>query len=281
MIRTPRADIIDRLLAVPADSVELLEPAGIRLAKHGNVLRDLKTEIVICHVGTSFLPDKPDILIYTALHSPSPILDADKTLKVANPRVLALSQATIHLLKTVGVWENLARQQPYTGMQVWNKNGYGEINFGQPSEKTPSVEQALGSMVEPSILNLAIQQKMLEDVQDYRTQVKVSRIERGVGVWIIQLADGTQLKTKLVIGADGANSFVREQAFIDIEVLDYKQRAISGDTGRIAQTRCGCETYPRKRARPCLPGRIRQVSDSGEASGTGVVPARAFQNDNL
>ena len=105
----------------------------------------------------------------------APILDADKTLSVANPRVLALSQATIHLLKTVGVWENLARQQPYTGMQVWNKNGYGGINFGQPSEKTPSVEHALGSMVEPSILNLAIQQKMLENVQDYRTQVKVSR----------------------------------------------------------------------------------------------------------
>lgn len=157
----------------------------------------------------------------------APILDTDKTLRVANPRVLALSQATIHLLKTVGVWENLVRQQPYTGMQVWNKNGYGEINFGQSSEKTPSVEQALGSMVEPSILNLDIQQKMLEDVQDYRTQVKVSRIERGVGVWIIHLADGTQLKTKLVIGADGANSFVREQAFIDIDVLDYKQAGIS------------------------------------------------------
>ena len=30
-------------------------------------------------------------------------------------------------------------------------------------------------MVEPSILNLAIQQKMLEEVQDYRTQVKVNR----------------------------------------------------------------------------------------------------------
>ena len=157
----------------------------------------------------------------------APILDADKTLSVANPRVLALSQATIHLLKTVGVWEKLARQQPYTGMQVWNKNGYGEINFGHSSERTPSLEQALGSMVEPSILNLAIQQKMLEEVQDYRTQVKVNRVERGVDVWIIHLADGTQLKTKLVIGADGANSFVREQAFIDIDVLDYKQAGIS------------------------------------------------------
>ncbi|RAZ05099.1 FAD-dependent monooxygenase [Acinetobacter sp. SM1B] len=157
----------------------------------------------------------------------APILDAEKTLSVANPRVLALSQATIHLLKTVGVWEKLARQQPYTGMQVWNKNGYGEINFGQPSKKTLKVEQALGSMVEPSILNLAIQQKMLQELKDYRTQVRVSRVERGVGVWIVHLADGTQLKTRLLIGADGANSFVREQAFIDIDVLDYKQAGIS------------------------------------------------------
>ncbi|MHA5057985.1 FAD-dependent monooxygenase [Acinetobacter schindleri] len=165
--------------------------------------------------------------VQTTVLDAAPILDTEKTLSVANPRVLALSQATIHLLKTVGVWEKLARQQPYTGMQVWNKNGYGEINFGQPSKKTPKVEQALGSMVEPSILNLAIQQKMLKELKDYRTQVKVSRVERGGGVWIVHLADGTQLKTRLLIGADGANSFVREQAFIDIDVLDYKQAGIS------------------------------------------------------
>ncbi|NWK74847.1 FAD-dependent monooxygenase [Acinetobacter sp. SwsAc6] len=157
----------------------------------------------------------------------APILDAEKTLAVTNPRVLALSQATIHLLKTVGVWDILARQQPYTGMQVWNKNGYGEINFGTSSEQTPKVEHALGSMVEPSILNLAIQQKMLATLHDYRTQVKVKRIERGVGVWLVHLADGTTLQTKLLIGADGANSFVREQAFIELDVLDYKQAGLS------------------------------------------------------
>ena len=157
----------------------------------------------------------------------APILDETKTLAVANPRVLALSQATIHLLKTVHVWDKLARHMPYSGMQVWNKNGYGEINFGQSSQNMPSAEQTLGSMVEPSVLNLAIQQKMLEQVKDYRTQVKVTRVEQGVGVWHIHLADGSQLKTKLVIGADGANSFVREQAFIDIDVLDYKQAGLT------------------------------------------------------
>mgnify|MGYP001581988045 CR=1 FL=1 len=157
----------------------------------------------------------------------APILDEAKTLAVANPRVLALSQATIHLLKTVHVWDKLARHMPYSGMQVWNKNGYGEINFGQSSQNMPSAEQTLGSMVEPSVLNLAIQQKMLQQVQDYRTQVKVTRVEQGIGVWHIHLADGSQLKTKLVIGADGANSFVREQAFIDIDVLDYKQAGLT------------------------------------------------------
>ena len=157
----------------------------------------------------------------------APILDEASVLQVANPRVLALSQATIHLLQTVNVWSKIQRQMPYTGMQVWNKNGYGEINFGEESNQYPNVENSLGSMVEPSVLNLAIQQQMLAAVKDYRTQVKVIRIERGVKCWIVKLADGTELKTKLLIGADGANSFVREQAYIDIDVLDYKQAGLT------------------------------------------------------
>ncbi|MFY1017173.1 hypothetical protein, partial [Escherichia coli] len=81
---------------------------------------------------------------------------------------------------------------------MWNLNGYGEINFGHESVQRPIPEQSLGSMVEPSVLNVAIQQKMLEQLTDYRTQVRVTRIEQGVGCWHIQLADGTTLKTKLL-----------------------------------------------------------------------------------
>ncbi|MHA3079104.1 FAD-dependent monooxygenase [Acinetobacter sp. ANC 5502] len=157
----------------------------------------------------------------------APILDAEKVLAEPNPRVLALSHATMHLLEHVGVWELLARHMPYTGMQVWNQNGYGEITFGQSSPSFPIAEQWLGSMVEPSVLNLAIQQKMQQEIHDYRTQVKVARLEQLAQGWQITLQDGSTLQAKLVIGADGANSFVRDQAMIGLDVLDYHQAAIS------------------------------------------------------
>ncbi|MHA3103693.1 FAD-dependent monooxygenase [Acinetobacter sp. ANC 3791] len=157
----------------------------------------------------------------------APILDAEKVLAEPNPRVLALSHATMHLLEHVGIWDLLARHMPYTGMQVWNQNGYGEITFGQSSPSFPIAEQWLGSMVEPSVLNLAIQQKMQQEIRDYRTQVKVARLEQLPQGWQITLQDGSILQAKLVIGADGANSFVRDQAMIGLDVLDYHQAAIS------------------------------------------------------
>lgn len=157
----------------------------------------------------------------------APVLSCEHIEREVNPRVLALSQATIHLLETVGVWSAISRHMPYSGMQVWNKNGYGEIQFGHASEQTPHLDQALGSMVEPSIVNFAIQQKMREVIADYRTQIRVKRIESVQSGWQLELEDGSVLQTRLLIGADGPNSFVRNQAMIDLDVLDYRQAAIS------------------------------------------------------
>lgn len=156
----------------------------------------------------------------------SPKLDAVKVLEQVDTRVLALNTATIHLLKTVNVWQNIQHHAPYTGMHVWNKNGYGEISFGQPSIEQPLEKDWLGSMVEPSIINLAIQQRMLEVVTDYRTSVSVKHVEQDDQGWCITLANDEKIYTRLLIGADGANSLVRRQSGIDINVFDYKQAAI-------------------------------------------------------
>ncbi|MCF8998827.1 FAD-dependent monooxygenase [Acinetobacter nectaris] len=156
----------------------------------------------------------------------APLLDSTQVLEKMNSRVLALSQATIHLLQIAGVWPHIERYEPYTAMHVWNKNGYGDIHFGHESIDKPAETDWLGVMVEPSILNLAMQKTMLEKVKHYRTNVRVKHLEQCTDSWSITLANDECLNTKLVIGADGANSFVRQEALIGLKVLDYKQSAI-------------------------------------------------------
>lgn len=163
-----------------------------------------------------------------------PILETDKILANHNPRALALTQATIQLLKKADVWQSILdsqRYMPFTGMQAWNNHGYGEILLGQESQN-PLPHEWLGVMIEPSILVLYIQQQLLKQVKDYRTQSQVQRIEKnyhqGQTIWTIHLQNGESLHTQLLIGADGANSFVREQAMIDVDILDYKQSVLSG-----------------------------------------------------
>ena len=160
----------------------------------------------------------------------SPLLDAEKVLSQTNPRVLALNQASMHLMEQADAWQHLQkfeRYQPYSGMQVWHRDGHGEIYFGQASNSTPMPHDWLGIMVEPSVLNLALQTELQQKVQDYRTQVKVTRLEKLPQHWQVTLADGEVLTTDLIIGADGANSFVRDQVGILLDRLDYGQTAIS------------------------------------------------------
>lgn len=157
----------------------------------------------------------------------SPVLDHVQVLAQPNPRVLAINQASMQLMRHAGIWQHISRHQPYSGMQVWNRDGMGEILFGQPSQQLPIQQDWLGSMVEPSILNLTIQQQLQQQVKDYRTQIQVSRLEKLANTWLITLNNGEQLETPLVIGADGANSFVRNQAMIELDVLNYAETAIS------------------------------------------------------
>lgn len=157
----------------------------------------------------------------------SPILDTTTVINQTDPRVLAINQASLHLMQYADIWQHVKRFQPYSGMQVWNRDGMGEVVFGRSSDHEPLVHDWLGCMVEPSILNLAIQTEIQQTIQDYRTQVKVTRLERFPQAWRVTLSTGEQLETPLVIGADGGNSFVREHAHIGLDVLNYQQTAIS------------------------------------------------------
>ncbi|MDV2859239.1 FAD-dependent oxidoreductase [Psychrobacter sp. CAM01] len=147
-------------------------------------------------------------------------------------RVYALSLASIALLKDVGAWQKIAlsgRKADYSQMQVWQLNGMGELLFGDSDRSAPEL---LGSMVEPAVIEYALWQRLSEeDVNDYLTVIagqKVVNMDwRGTQQgYRVTLADGAAIDTHLLVGADGRGSFVRQQAAIGLDTLDYNQTAI-------------------------------------------------------
>lgn len=149
-------------------------------------------------------------------------------------RVYALSLASINLLKDVGVWQKISaskRKADYSQMQVWQLNGMGELLFGDSNDKNVAPD-ILGSMVEPAVIEHALWQRMSEDtVSEYLTIIAGQKVVNmdwlGAGRgYRITLDDGKAIKAALLVGADGRSSFVRKQAGIELDTLDYNQTAI-------------------------------------------------------
>ncbi len=155
-------------------------------------------------------------------------------------RVYALSVASINLLEDVGAWQKIAtsqRKADYSQMQVWQLNGMGELLFGDSSDNNNSNDKnltpkILGSMVEPAVIEYALWQRLSENtVSDYLTVIAGQKV---VGMdWLgteqgyrVTLDDGTAIDAALMVGADGRGSFVRQQAGIGLDTLDYNQTAI-------------------------------------------------------
>lgn len=149
-------------------------------------------------------------------------------------RVYALSVASINLLKEVGAWQKIAaskRKADYSQMQVWQLNGMGELLFGENSNKDIESD-ILGSMVEPTVIEYALWQRMSEEtVSEYLTVIAGQKVVNmdwlGAGRgYRVTLDNETTIETSLLVGADGRGSFVRQQAGIELDTLDYNQTAI-------------------------------------------------------
>ena len=158
--------------------------------------------------------------------------DWQEVLSARDARVYALSLASINLLKDVGAWHKIAlsgRKADYSQMQVWQLNGMGELLFGDSESSAPKL---LGSMVEPAVIEHALWQRLSEDdVSDYLTVIAGHKVvamdwlgaQQG---YRVTLDNDIAIDAQLLIGADGRGSFVRKQAGIELDTLDYNQTAI-------------------------------------------------------
>jgi 2-octaprenylphenol hydroxylase len=141
-------------------------------------------------------------------------------------RVSSVSLASRRLLEIAGAWHGVdaARVSPYERMRVWDSGPpRGEIAFD--SAELDAGE--LGYVIE----NALIQQALLACVAGLPgvsvfAPAQLTSLTVDAAAARVVLADGRTLATRLVVGADGANSIVRELAGIASVASDYAQEAV-------------------------------------------------------
>jgi len=140
-------------------------------------------------------------------------------------RVSALSLASERMLAAVGAWHRIKamRACPYTRMQVWDHEAGGETHFYSGDLGYTH----LGHIVENRVLQLALKQclERLERI-DYLCPATLVSFRLSDDYVELVLSDNTKLKARLVVGADGANSKVRDLAGIGYETFAYPQNAL-------------------------------------------------------
>jgi 2-octaprenylphenol hydroxylase len=141
-------------------------------------------------------------------------------------RVYALSPGNVAFLKELGAWQAIPEERlaPVHAMRIYGDQA-SSLEFDAYGAGVPE----LAWIVEDALLQDALWRCLEVDVfapaQCERLRVDENRVD-------VVLRDGNTISAKLVVGADGANSFVRAQAGIAATERGYGQSAV------VANFRC-------------------------------------------
>jgi 2-octaprenylphenol hydroxylase len=140
------------------------------------------------------------------------------------PRVSALSAASQRILERLGAWSGVTarRSSPYGEMQVWDGSGTGRIHFSAASVHA----EVLGHIVENRVIQDALMEPLHDSGIGLLPGARLERLRRSGDDWLLTLVDGRELRTPLVVAADGGNSAVRRLAGCATREWDYLHHAI-------------------------------------------------------
>ncbi len=139
-------------------------------------------------------------------------------------RVSAINRASQRWLESLGVWQRLdpARLAPYDAMAVWDKDSIGKIGFDAETLQEPD----LGHIVENDALAYALWQQSLGQERIRRFIGTPERWAQGEREAWLTLDSGDMITARLLLAADGANSWLRQQAQIPLTFRDYGHHAL-------------------------------------------------------
>jgi len=140
-------------------------------------------------------------------------------------RVSAISKSSQQILRNVNAWQGMLNRRAcaYQHMHVWDATGDGSIHFDAADLGIDS----LGHIIENKVIQFSLLEQCLQlpDV-DWLCPQQVSDITFSEDLQSVTLNNGEVISAKLLVGADGANSKVREAAGIEVNKSPYEQKAV-------------------------------------------------------
>jgi 2-octaprenylphenol hydroxylase len=143
-----------------------------------------------------------------------------------DPRVVAVSRSSERILQAAGAWDRISvmRLSPYEHMRIWHESvapsSPGALVFDAAAVGEPN----LGYIVENRVLQAALLDTfaaaggVIESAQLVSLQIGADSVS-------VQTSSG-KLAARLVVGADGAQSSVRQAVGLTADASDYRQTAI-------------------------------------------------------
>lgn len=141
-------------------------------------------------------------------------------------RVSAISRASQRIFAAVGAWEGMTawRVSPFRDMRVWDAGGFGQIHFDSAAIGEP----LLGWIVENRVIQFALLERarQLPAVELMCPAELETAQASDDNRWRVRLSDGRELTARLLVGADGAQSKVRQWAGIETGGWSYDQKGV-------------------------------------------------------
>ncbi|AJI56756.1 ubiquinone biosynthesis hydroxylase, UbiH/UbiF/VisC/COQ6 family protein [Francisella philomiragia] len=138
-------------------------------------------------------------------------------------RVSAINHTSKRLLQDLGVWNAIKsnRISPYYQMCVWDDVPSESITISAEEIS----EHSLGNIVENDVITQALITEISNTGIEIYANQKIEKIQKNGNTELVVLADKI-VETSLIVGADGANSFVRDYFNFETKVKPYKHTAI-------------------------------------------------------